>query len=204
MKRAILALLVASGCIGGEAKENCREYLTVLEDTFGENDGWKLDSSSCGSAFTSDCYSSPVCPGDSKEGYILSSMGRSVSKTFSVPADVAIDRLVLTGNSYGRDVSLEIKIEDFAETYLEDLNEEDDCRENVIDFHELRRGYVGNHAITGDGKLYLKISFFDLLGDYHPAPDMPRCHYFCNYSNTESKSDGYYGLSKIQFQQCVK
>lgn len=204
MKKMLLALALGLSCGGEQHEEECLEYRTVLEETFSRDDGWEFDEEysygDCISYRTDGCYAESLpCKGSLRNSFIFSGVTSRLSKIFSIPPGVVIDRVVLQGNAYGRNVELQLQVEDYSPSSIRILHEKDDCQDLVVaSFDDYRY-----HNITHDGNFYLGLS----LRQCDWAPNQPECFYHrrntCNRNEErEERAYGCYGLSKIMFQQC--
>ncbi len=237
LKHTLEAVLLAAGfslfgCGAGESEneEQCRRYQTVLEENFTSRNEWMRDETrrvcpGCGDNYNCNCSSlcpygylprfdscySIACQEPAEEGQVLSRITNNLYKTFSVTPGLRIDRAILQGNAYGRDISLEVEVEDLEPLTLENIGEENDCNYLIIkNFSDEERGF------TRDGTFYFRINLLRCS----EAPEMPPCNYTCECEEKrdgrcldatrmmqaagEHASAGCYGLSKIMFQQCAE
>ena len=211
---ALAAGLCACGPTLPEPK--CLEYQTIVEIPFTPEGKWNIQSTYPNNSYpteiyTDGCLVESPCPGDSPQHYVLGERyenGSIKERTYalyqsvSIPPESRVDRISIQGNAYGREVRLEVKLEDYEGQQVR-LEEGDDCSLDsmIIDYWN-RDDY---HLIANDGSTYLKIYLLSCWS----SPERPLCEYTYkrHYYDKEERvgtSMGCIGLSKVVIQQCVR
>ncbi len=217
---ALLALLPVS-CGPDELPEpECLEYKTIVEIPFTEAGNWNVGNNSWSDSnrynrystevYTVGCFARDPCQGDDGNHFVLgegelpSSRGYQGSlyhlfQSISLPVGSRVDCVRLWGNTYGRNSTLKVELEDYAKKTIM-IDEMNECTPDsvAIDYWKEEK----YHAITNDGTVYLKI---DMIYCYD-APEMPSCEFRYKPDKEEytGLGKGCIGLSKIQLQQCVR